>query len=255
MLLAIDIGNSNIAFGIFEGDWQEHWRLNTVTDKTSDEYEVLFRSLLLNGRENFDKVKQVVISSVVPTLSTTFRQMTGRMFGLDPLMVNARIDTGIEIVIDNPAEIGSDLLANAVAGYAKYQDQCIVVDFGTALSITIVGKGGKLLGGSIAPGLKSAMKSLSTNTAQLPFVQLEAPPSAIGKNTIHAIQSGVVLGYVGLVESLIKRIKAELGGAAKVIATGGLAEIIAPHTDQFDALDPWLTLDGLRLIAWRNALP
>jgi type III pantothenate kinase len=149
-------------------------------------------------------------------------------------------------------EIGSDLLANAVAGYAKYQDKCIVVDFGTALSITIVGEGGKLLGGSIAPGLKSAMKALSSNTAQLPFVQLEAPPSVIGRNTIHAIQSGVVLGYVGLVESLIKRIKAELGESAKVIATGGLAEVIAPHTDQFDAIDPWLTLDGLRLIAQRN---
>lgn len=252
MLLAIDIGNSNIAFGIYENDWKQHWRLNTVADKTSDEYEVLFRSLISNDHGSLEKVKQVVISSVVPPLSPTFKTMVRRMFGTEPIMINASTDTGIELVIDNPLEIGSDLLANAVAGYAKYQDKCIVVDFGTALSITIVGEGGKLLGGSIAPGLKSAMKALSSNTAQLPFVQLEAPPSAIGKNTIHAIQSGVVLGYVGLVESLIKRIKAELGESAKVIATGGLAEVIAPHTNQFDALDPWLTLDGLRLIAQRN---
>lgn len=252
MLLAIDIGNSNIAFGIYKEGWQHHWRLNTVADKTSDEYEVLFRSLISSSNHTLEQVDQVVVSSVVPPLSSTFKRMILGMFGIEPLMVNAATETGIEVKIDNPPEIGSDLLANAVGGYAMYHGNCIVVDFGTALSITIVGEKGELLGGSIAPGLKSAMKALSSNTAQLPFVQLEAPPSVIGKNTVHAIQSGVVLGYVGLVESLIKRIKAELGESARVIATGGLAEVIAPLTDQFDALNPWLTLEGLRLIAEKN---
>lgn len=252
MLLAIDIGNSNIALGIYEEDWQHHWRLNTVADKTADEYEVLFRSLISKDGQNLNNIEQVIISSVVPPLGLTFRHMVRNMFGTEPLMVSASTKTGIQVKIDNPLEIGSDLLANAVAGFARYRSNCIIVDFGTALSITIVGRKGELLGGSIAPGLKSAMKALSSNTAQLPFVQLEAPPSAIGKNTIHAIQSGVVLGYLGLVESLVKRIKAELGEPARVIATGGLAEVIAPLTDQFDIVDPWLTLEGLRLIAEKN---
>lgn len=252
MLLAIDIGNSNIAFGIYGADWQHRWRLNTVADKTSDEYEVLFRSLISIHHYRIDHIKQVVISSVVPPLNATFRHMIRSMFDIEPLMVNAKTYTGITIKIDNPSEIGSDLLANAVAGFDKCQNDCIIVDFGTALSMTVVGKKGELLGASITPGLKSAMKALSSGTAQLPYVHLEAPPSAIGKNTIHAIQSGVVLGYVGLVESQIKRIKREMDESATVIATGGLAEVIAPLTDQFDALDPWLTLEGLRLIAEKN---
>jgi len=252
MLLAIDIGNSNIAFGIYSDRWKRHWRLNTVADKTADEYEVLFRSLLNSVQQDPAEISQVVVSSVVPPLTSTFVSMIRSVFSVEPLIVNGQTNTGIKVSIDNPLEIGSDLLANAVAGYHKYQDKCIVVDFGTALSITIVGVGGVLLGGSIAPGLKTSMKALTSNTAQLPFVQLEVPNSAIGKNTVHAIQSGMVLGYIGLVESLIKRIKAELGEDAKVIATGGLSEVIAPHTQEFDALEPWHTLEGLRLIAEKN---
>ncbi len=203
MLLAIDIGNSNIAFGIYKDKWLKHWRLNTVSDKTADEYEVLFRSLIAHSGHILEDIELVIISNVVPPLNPTFRRMVHHIFGLELLMVSAGTNTGLVIKIDNPLEIGSDLLANAVAGFDKYNSNCIIVDFGTALSLTIVGEEGELLGVSIAPGLKSAMKALSSNTAQLPFVQLKAPPSVIGKNTIHAIQSGVVLGYVGLVESLI----------------------------------------------------
>jgi type III pantothenate kinase len=252
MLLAIDIGNSNIAFGIYEKKWIRHWRLNTVANKTPDEYEVLFRSLIANGHGDLSDISRVIISSVVPPLSPTFRRMLQNMLGLEPLFVSPKLATGIRIGIDNPAEIGSDLLANAVAGYALSGDASIIVDFGTALSITIVSAQGELLGGSIAPGLESAMRALSSNTAQLPFVDLSAPDSAIGKNTQHAIQSGVVLGYVGLVEHLVRRIRRELGGRAQVIATGGLSEVVAPLTDEFDTLEPWLTLDGLRLIAERQ---
>ena len=246
MLLAIDIGNSNIAFGIYHKDgWQGHWRLNTIANKTSDEYEVLFKSLL----PNTGHIKRVVVSSVVPSLKHTFDRMIRRMFGFQPMFVHPGLVTGLRVLIDNPHEIGPDLLANAVAGYHKFGSSCIIVDFGTALSVTVVGQDGDILGVSIAPGLESAMKALSGNTAQLPFVELSAPASVIGKNTIHAIQSGIVFGYVGLVESLVDRIKKELSQDMKVVATGGLAEVIATHTGVFDELEPWLTLDGLRLIA------
>jgi len=246
MLLAIDIGNSNIAFGIYHKDgWKGHWRLNTIANKTSDEYEVLFKSLL----PNTGHIKRVVVSSVVPSLKHTFDRMIRRMFGFQPMFVHPGLVTGLRVLIDNPHEIGPDLLANAVAGYHKFGSSCIIVDFGTALSVTVVGQDGDILGVSIAPGLESAMKALSGNTAQLPFVELSAPASVIGKNTIHAIQSGIVFGYVGLVESLVDRIKKELSQDMKVVATGGLAEVIATHTGVFDELEPWLTLDGLRLIA------
>jgi type III pantothenate kinase len=251
MLLAIDVGNSNIAFGIYKNKWLQHWRLNTVPNKTSDEYEVLFRSLLANSYDALDEVDCVMISCVVPSLKSTFHKMIQRMFRKQPVFVSTRLEIGIKVTIDNPSEIGSDLLANAIAGYHIFKSGCVVVDFGTALSITIVGSDGSLVGASIAPGLETAMKALSSNTSQLPFVELTAPTSAIGKNTTHAIQSGVMFGYVGLVEYLVERIKQELGSDAKVIATGGLSEAIAPLTDHFDTLEPWLTLDGLRIIAER----
>lgn len=252
MLLSIDIGNSNIAFGIYDRGWIHHWRLNTVANKTADEYEVMFRTLIENSRTSIKNINQVVVSSVVPPLTSTIKRMISSLFQQDPLMVNSELDTGILIKIDNPQEIGSDLLANAVAGYTLYHSNCIIVDFGTALSLTIVNAQGELLGGSIAPGLESAMKALSTNTAQLPFVQLIPPPHVVGKNTVHAIQSGIVLGYVGMVEYLVENIKKELKGETKVIATGGLSEVIAPLTNKFTTIEPWLTLDGLRLIAEKN---
>jgi type III pantothenate kinase len=163
------------------------------------------------------------------------------------------VRTGIRIRTENPTEVGADLVANAVAAYARFQGNCIVVDFGTALTFTAVAVPGDLLGVAIAPGLNSAAAALSSNTAQLPRVRLIPPPTAIGRNTVHSIQSGVVFGYIGLVEALIGRMRAELGGDAQAVATGGLARTIAPLTDQFAAIEPWLTLDGLRIIAERNA--
>jgi len=162
------------------------------------------------------------------------------------------VRTGLRIRTDNPTEVGADLVANAVAAYARFQSSCIVVDFGTALTFTAVAEPGDLLGVAIAPGLNSAAGALSRDTAQLPRVQLAPPPTAIGRNTTHSIQSGLVFGYVGLVEALIGRMRQELGGRAHAVATGGLAPIIAPLTDQFAEIDPWLTLEGLRIIAERN---
>lgn len=253
MLLAIDIGNSNIAFGVHQDKWIDHWRISTVASKTSDEYGVLFRAMLENSQIALKDIDQIIVSSVVPPLTATFQKMTERLFTQKALIMNPSLYTGLDIVIENPKEIGADLVANAVAGFEMFKTNCIVIDFGTALSITVVGKNKQILGVSIAPGLESAVKALFSNTAQLPPVPLEAPPAVIGKNTIHAIQSGIVLGYTGLVESLTDRIKKELNDeTTKVVATGGLSSVIASQTPIFDAVAPWLTLDGLRLIAEKN---
>ena len=258
MLLAIDVGNTNIAFGIYQkGRWTNHWRIRTVHDQMPDEHAVLFRSLLHDDGLRLEDVERVVLSSVVPSLTTTLSEMLERQTRGTLLVVGPGIRTGLRIRTDNPAEVGGDLVANAVAAHALYGGKsggnCIVVDFGTALTFTAVDKTGDLLGVAIAPGLRSAAAALASNTAQLPHVQLVPPPAAIGRNTVHSIQSGVVFGYIGLVSALIERMRAELGGQAYAIATGGLASILAPLINQFTAIEPWLTLDGLRLIADRNA--
>ena len=257
MLLAIDVGNTNVAFGVYhEGRWTNYWRIRTVHDQMPDEHAVLFRSLLRDDGLRLRDVERVVLSSVVPSLTTTLSEMLEQQTQGDLLVVGPGVRTGLRIRTDNPAEVGGDLVANAVAAHALYGSSgsnCIVVDFGTALTFTAVDKSGDLLGVAIAPGLRSAAAALASNTAQLPHVQLVPPPAAIGRNTVHSIQSGVVFGYIGLVNALIERMRAELGGQAHAIATGGLARIIAPLTGQFTAIEPWLTLDGLRIIADRNA--
>lgn len=264
MLLAIDVGNTNIAFGVYqEGRWTNHWRIRTVHDQMPDEHAVLFRSLFRDDGLQLEDVDRVVLSSVVPALTTTLSEMLEQQTKGDLLVVGPGVRTGLRIRTDNPAEVGGDLVANAVAAHAIYGstsaagalpggNNCIVVDFGTALTFTAVDRSGDLLGVAIAPGLRSAAAALASNTAQLPHVQLVPPPAAIGRNTVHSIQSGVVFGYIGLVSALIERMRAELGGQALAIATGGLASVIAPLTDQFAAIEPWLTLDGLRMIADRN---
>jgi type III pantothenate kinase len=252
MLLAVDIGNSNIAFGIYEQNWVRHWRLSTVANKTSDEYAIQFRSLLAEEEISLTAIRQVVISSVVPPLTSVFQRMLRQLTQQEPLVISTSLNSGLTITTDNPHELGTDLLANAVAGYNLAQADCVIVDFGTALSMTVVNQKREIAGVAIAPGLESALKALSSNTAQLPFVPLAAPPSVLGKNTIQAIQSGVLFGYLGLVEGLVSRIEAELGTSVKVIATGGLAELIAPITKHNMMIEPWLTLDGLRLLKELN---
>jgi len=253
MLLAIDAGNTNIAFGTYRhGQWTNHWRIRTVPDKMPDEYGVLFRELMHDEGLQMGDVQRAVLCSVVPPLTGVLGEMLAQRMGREPLVIGPGVRTGLRIRTDNPTEVGADLVANAVAAYARFQSNCIVVDFGTALTFTAVAEPGDLLGVAIAPGLNSAAGVLSRNTAQLPRVQLIPPPAAIGRNTTHSIQSGLVFGYVGLVEALIGRMRQELGGQAHAVATGGLAPIIAPLTDQFTEIDPWLTLEGLRIIAERN---
>lgn len=262
MLLAIDIGNTNIAFGVHNNArWINHWRIRTVPDQMPDEYGVLFRELLRHRGLAMSDIHRAILCSVVPPLTGALAQMlqqelepgSDQETGRFPLIVGPGIRTGVRIRTDNPAEVGGDLVANAVAAHTLYPGNCIVVDFGTALTFTAVDAAGDLMGVAIAPGLNSAAAALSSKTAQLPQVRLVPPPAAIGRNTVHSIQSGVVFGYVGLVETLVQRMRQELGGEAQAIATGGLSHVIAPLTNQFKAVEPWLTLDGLRLIAERNA--
>lgn len=253
MIVCVDVGNTNIACGVYQDQsWTAHYRLATGIDRTSDEFLAILSTLLAGDKLEPAKVRLVVISSVVPGMGETIASAFSKLCSVEPLMVHAGSASGLTIDIENPGELGPDLLANAVAGYAKVEGPCVVVDFGTALSMTIVGKGGVIKGVAIAPGLRSAVKALSSNTAQLPHVQLIAPPSVIGRNTVQAIQSGIVFGYVGMVEHMIKRISSSLGYEPEVIATGGLSGVIAPLTEVFTRIDPWLTLDGLRLLGEMN---
>lgn len=252
MLLAIDTGNTNIVFGVHNGArWTHTWRVQTVRDRMPDEYAVMFRNFLNEAGLGLDQIEQTVLSSVVPQLTSTLAEMMERRAGYRPLIVTYETDTGIKIDTDRPAQVGSDRIADAVAAYSRLHSNCIVVDFGTATAFTIVRAPGEIIGAVLAAGLTTTADAFSSKAAQLPHIELLPPPSIIGRNTIHAMQGGLVLGHVAMVEGIIKRIKAELP-AAKVIATGGLARRLAPLTDCFDAVDPWLTLDGLRLIGERN---
>jgi type III pantothenate kinase len=252
MLLAIDIGNSNIVIGVHDGQgWPHHWRVQTVRQRMPDEYAVLLRDFLGEAGLTLRDIDQTVLSSVVPQLTRGMADMLAAQTGHAPVLVSAKLDTGIQIVTDQPERVGSDLIANAVAGYARARGNCIVIDFGTATTLTAVAEPGEMRGVAIAAGLTTTADALVGRTAQLPQIELVPPPSAIGRNTIHAMQAGLVLGHIAMVEGLVARIKRELGGA-HVIATGGLSTMLQPHTDCFDEVDPWLTLEGLRLIADRN---
>ncbi|WP_282125548.1 type III pantothenate kinase [Marinifilum flexuosum] len=249
MLLAIDIGNSNVVCGLSDNNhWTEQFRIHTVANKTADEYEVIYRTLLASRNIKLEEVDKIVVSSVVPSLILPIREMIKKLFGKEPLVVGPELYPKLNIGIKNPYEIGTDLVANAVAAHNKYKGNCIVVDFGTALTFTAIKADGNLLGVSIAPGLKTAMASLSQNTAKLSNVDIAVPPSCIGKNTTHALQAGIVMGYKGLVEYLLKEIKSELEGDTRVIATGGLSKVMLPVIDCFDHHEPDLTLDGLKII-------
>jgi type III pantothenate kinase len=264
MLLAIDVGNTNITLGLWNGrEWKNQWRLRTVHDKTVDEYGVYLKSLLREV-DAAEKVTAAIISSVVPPLTGTFIAVCQTYLGQDPLLVTAETDTGIIIATDNPAEVGADRIVDAAAAHHLYPGYSIVVDIGTATTFDVVSDKGELLGVAIAPGLGVAASALSSRAAQLGRVALEAPPQAIGRNTVHAMQSGLIFGYVGLIEGLIQRITAELNQTydtpgnpirPQIIGTGGLITIVAPETNVIDHIAPWLTLTGLRVIYERNQAP
>lgn len=249
MLLAIDIGNTHITLGLYDrGEWRRQWRLRTDHDKTEDEYGIYIKTLLWE-EEVSDKIEAAIISSVVPPLTVSFSAVCRRYLGREALVVDSDALTGVRILTDNPAEVGADRIVNAAAAHYLYYGPVIVVDMGTATTFDVVSTEGDLVGVAIAPGLGLAASALSDKAAQLGRVALEAPPKAIGRNTVHAMQSGLVFGYVALVEGMVKRIKSEWGEQdAQIVGTGGLISIIQDHTDLFDHIEPWLTLVGLRVI-------
>ncbi|WP_303926012.1 type III pantothenate kinase [Draconibacterium sediminis] len=250
MLLAIDIGNTNIVFGIYKDEeWLNHWRIQTDQLKTADEYEVIFRSLLTAGKICRTEISRIILSSVVPSLVHPFREMLSGLFSNAVINhLNPDIYDRLPIKVLNPYQIGSDLVANATAAYQKYGNNTMVIDFGTALTFTTIGKNSAILGVAIAPGLRTAVGALAGKTAQLPQIHIAPPPSVLGENTIHAIQSGIIFGYTGLVDSMIERTEKEVGESLNVVATGGLSAVIAPLTENIKFCEPMLTLEGLAQI-------
>jgi type III pantothenate kinase len=249
MLLAIDIGNTNITFGLYEGETLgPRWRIRTIHEKMPDEYGILLDQLFRHRGHHPAEVSGVAIASVVPPLTPVFEQVCRDYLDQAPLVVDAGVRTGVRVRYDNPREVGADRVVDAAAVRALYSVPACVVDFGTATTFDAVSAEGDYLGGAIAPGIGIAAQALFERTAKLPRVELTRPPSVIGRNTPHSIQSGLLFGYVGLVEGMVARFKEELGPGTQVIATGGLGEIIARETDVIDVVDPWLTLHGLRIV-------
>jgi type III pantothenate kinase len=253
MLLCIDIGNTNVVVGACsDGQWTARFRLRTVLDKMPDEYAMLLKDLLLHNGIPLSAVDAVAIASVVPALSGVFTELCEGYLRQTPLVIGPGVRSGLKIRVDNPVELGADLVADAVAAYDRFKAACVVIDFGTATTFSAVSGSGEYLGVAIAPGLALAAGALSGRTAQLPTVSLTAPRSAIGKNTVHSMQAGLIYGYAGLVDGIIRRIREELGRESRVIATGGHARVIGPHCALIEEIDPWLTLEGVRIIHERN---
>lgn len=254
MLLVFDVGNTNMVLGVYEGtELKKHWRINTDKEKTSDEYGILISNLFQYDKVDMNSITDVIISSVVPNVMHSLENFCIKYCNKKPLIVGPGIKTGLNIKYDNPKQVGADRIVNAVAAIEKYKSPMIIIDFGTATTFCAISEKGDYLGGTIAPGIKISSEALFQRASKLPRVELAKPGTAICKNTVSAMQSGIIYGYVGLVDKIISMMKSELGGDdIKVIATGGLSVLIASETDSIDYVDKFLTLEGLRLIYDKN---
>jgi type III pantothenate kinase len=256
MLLAVDVGNTQSVVGMFErAQLQQHWRLATAPDRTADEMALIFQGLLNQVGLSFDRnVTAVVISSVVPRVTESLREMTERYFHFEPVIVGPGVKTGMAITTENPREVGADRIVNAIAAHARYGGPCIVIDFGTATTFDAISAKGEYLGGAIAPGVEISTNALVSAGAQLRNIEFVEPRSVIGKTTVEAIQSGVLYGFAGQIDGIVERMRDELGPETPSIATGGLAIVMLPFTKSIDHHEPWLTLEGLLLVYERNTL-
>ena len=253
MLLAVDVGNTNITIGVFDGSkLKATWRVATGVHRMPDEYASLMLGLFERQGIDASKITDAILCSVVPPLVGVFEEMCRRYLKVSPLVIEAGVKTGVRISMDNPKEVGADRIVNAVAAHQLYGGAVIVIDLGTATTFDAVSEEGDYLGGAIAPGIAIATEALFARTAVLPRVELSHPKRAIGRNTVAAMQSGIVFGYAGLIEGIVTRIQQELGGKAKVVATGGYAQLLAGETPVIEEVNPDLTLIGLRLIYEMN---
>ncbi len=249
MLLAVDIGNTTITLGLYEGETLgPRWRLETVRTRLADEYGLTLGALLADAGIRKNAVTRAAISSVVPPLTGTWEEVCRRILSVEPLVVGTGVRTGVRILYDDPKQVGADRIVNAAAVKALWGGPACVVDFGTGTTFDALSESGDYLGGAIAPGIGIAAEALHVRAAKLPRVDLVRPPAAIGRNTEHALQSGLLFGYVGLVEGMVERFRRELGPKMKVVATGGYCELLAQETSVLPNLAPWLTLDGLRIV-------
>ncbi len=259
MLLTLDVGNSNTVLGLYRQGSDElvtHWRISTLRTQTADEYGVLFLNLFAMRKVEPAEVTSIIISSVVPPLDSTLRQVCERYFNVKAMFVEPGIKTGMPILVDNPAEVGADRLVNSVAAFARYGGPCIVVDFGTATTFDLISVKGEYLGGVITPGLAISAEALFARAAKLSRVDVKKPAKVVGTNTVACIQSGLYYGYIGLVDGILERMLNETQGpdspVTKIVATGGLARLIVDDSRYIETIDDMLTLDGLRLIYERN---
>lgn len=253
MLLAIDIGNTNIAMGVFhEKKLLKQWKIKSDRDKTCDEYKILLMELFALGHVKVSEINDIIISSVVPPLTPVFQSLSRDLFKQRPMIVGPGLKTGLPILYEHPAEVGADRVMASLAAFEKFGGPAIVVDFGTATTFDAVSRKGEYLGGAIAPGIQSAAESLYLRTAKLPRIEILKPKQAVGRTTVASMQSGLYFGYVGLVSKIIDVIKNEIGKDAKVITTGGFASLIMPEFDNIAGYEPFLVLEGLRIVHERN---
>ncbi|WP_041366757.1 type III pantothenate kinase [Natranaerobius thermophilus] len=253
MLLAIDVGNTNIVLGLYKNDeLVVHWRINSDREQTEDQYGVLIKNLFYHSNLDPGMIDDIMISSVVPPITQTLTRMSKKFMNMEPIIVGPGIKTGMHVKYDNPKEVGADRIVNAVAGYTLYGGPLIIVDFGTATTFCAISEKGDYLGGAISPGISISTNALFERAAKLPRVELTKPANLIGKNTVSSMQSGIFYGFIGQVDGIIKKMRQEFNQAPTVVATGGMAHLVYPESETINILNSYLTLEGLKIIYERN---